>query len=498
MKKLFLCAVALMIASLGFAQVIDTGGEWSPTPKTVAPLSGAAVDANTGLSIQNGNDNKVWVRQAGTFQSVRTYQDDGTGTGGNLTWVMQTGSVQANSGVWNVTEVIQSGTVNQSSTKQEGDYNEAITRQGQIITASAGNKALIRQGVADQAEYNFAAIDQDGDENQARIRQTYDNSDAWTQQVGNNNKSLVLQNAGPNGTDGHYAMNEQLGDRNEAYIKQRGLGGRNTATRNQEGDDNKGQQNQITDALMGSAGNRAGMMQGLLGLNYNLVPLVMDLYSGPNPISGIDNNQSFWTSSWQSFGAEGVQIQTGHENAADMAQSGGSVGASNYGEQLQADDNNDAAMIQNHYGSGGINYAKQEQEASSNYVGLAQTGSCMKSLQTQIGNGNNALSSQRGEGHLLNVHQRGDGNYATTAQAGLENTALVVQRDGQSYSVEQNIGLFGYLNLSAGGNQADILQLGPNGNFETDGIDCYFDPQLIPAVINDIPDLIIDDICGGC
>ena len=495
MRKVIFCAIALMLGGMTYAQVTDTSGDTSPNVKTSGVLP-VAVGANTGLSIQNGDDNKVRVRQAGTSQDVYTHQDNGSGIGGNLAYIMQTGDVSATSGVENKASLEQSGTENQSTTLQEGDFNEAITRQGKVIDdGSTGNKALIHQGTAQQAEGNYAAIDQDGDNNQARTQQTYDNSDAWTQQVGDDNKSLVLQNAGPNGTDGHSAMVEQLGNRNESKVTQEGLGGRNTSTLWQWGDDNKAVQAQTTTAAAGDPGNRAGMQQGSDNVFLN-TPLVDAVFA---PINAIDpENVPVYGNSLESYGAIGFQTQGGYDQAADMLQFGGSVGDSNYGEQEQlAGHNNEAAMVQGHTGDGGENYAKQEQRGNSNYAGLAQSGSGMKALQTQHGHDNYALSSQRGESHKLNIHQRGGENWATTAQGGLANIALVVQKHGQSYSVEQNLDL-GRFDLSAGANQADILQLGPDGNFATDGIDCYFDAQLIPDPINNIPDLVIDPICGDC
>ena len=498
MKKLMLSAAALMCATVMFAQndpiTADDGVSTSPdyVASGVAPV---ATGANTGKSVQNGNANMVQVRQAGTSQDVYSHQDDGSGLGGNLATIMQTGAVSSASGVANKANLMQSGTNNQSRTKQEGDENISITRQGRNgDDGSEGNKAAIRQGTGQQAEYNYAAIDQDGDNNQARTQQTYDNSDAWTRQTGDLNKSQVVQNAGPNGTDGHSALVEQEGDRNESSVAQSGLGGRNESTSLQIGDDNKAVQSQTTDALAGSAGNRAGMKQGVKSpYNWDNTPLVGGLFA---PINGIDSeNVPVFGSTLASYGAIGFQTQTGHENAADMVQIGGSIGDSNYGEQDQVGDNNDAAMVQGHIGAGGENYAKQEQDGSSNYAGLAQSGSGMKALQTQYGNDNMALSSQRGESHKVNVHQRGDENWATTAQGGLGNVALVVQYDGQSYAVEQNLDL-GRFDISAGGNQADIMQQGPAG--DAAAIDCYFDPQLVPPTIPEIPELVIDPICTGC
>lgn len=229
MKKVILCAAALMFGTVAMAQVSGTpmGGGSQPAVTPVAALPGAAAGANTGQSIQNGNDNKVRVRQAGTSQSVLTNQSDGSGTGGNLAQVTQIGLVQSGSGELNLAEVQQQGSANQTTLLQQGDYNEAITRQGSNDDASSGNKARIQQGAvgAQQAESNYAAIDQDGTNNQAQTDQRYDNSDAWTIQVGDANKSMVYQSAGPNGSSGHDALTEQYGNNNESSIHQGNGGG---------------------------------------------------------------------------------------------------------------------------------------------------------------------------------------------------------------------------------------------------------------------------------
>ena len=261
MKKFILTAAALTFGVFAYAQ--DIAG--SPTAGYVAPLPGAGAGANTGLSEQYGNAQRVRVRQAGTEQSVYTRQDNGTGSGGNMAEVRQTGSVTNASGFRNAAEVLQSGTTNSSLTLQEGDLNNAVTRQGQTNTASADNKAYIRQGVANQAEGNRAAIDQDGNRNRASILQTYDNSDAWTRQNGDDNKSMITQDAGPNGTDGHEGWNYQTGNSNESTIMQSGAGGRNVAQNIQAGDFNKIKQIQVTTATAGQAGNTAVARQGSIG-----------------------------------------------------------------------------------------------------------------------------------------------------------------------------------------------------------------------------------------
>ena len=128
MKKVVLSAMALMIGAAMVAQV-DTSGDVAPAyaPSNVAP---SAAGANTGLTQQDGTNNKIRVRQAGTSQDVYSVQGNGLGNGGNLAKVMQTGAVNTTSGIANKANVFQLGTANQSNTIQEGDENKAITKQG--------------------------------------------------------------------------------------------------------------------------------------------------------------------------------------------------------------------------------------------------------------------------------------------------------------------------------------------------------------------------------
>ena len=378
-------AVAVLIGAVGFSQVTDSSGNVSPSPNVISALPGAGAGANTGLSVQYGNAQKVRVRQAGTSQSVYTYQDNGSGTGGNQALVRQTGAVGPNSGVGNAADTRQSGTTNSSITRQEGDYNESVTLQGQQDDSSTGNKALIRQGVANQAEGNYAAISQDGNNNQASTQQTYDNSDAWTQQTGDDNKSMINQDAGPNQTDGHYAMNEQEGNRNESFIGQSGAGARNFARTIQGGNDNQAKQMQVATDGAGGTGNDAGIDQGIDGSRRNIASEAITQWSF---IAGnVDSNASALSYVPPTEGNKAKQTQVGSGNSAGIFQLGGSVGYSNYGEQEQDGADNKAGMVQTHYFDGDeSNYAKQDQDGSGNTAGLAQEGSSHQSLQNQQGN----------------------------------------------------------------------------------------------------------------
>ena len=56
----------------------------------------------------------------------------------------------------------------------------------------------------------------------------------------------------------------------------------------------------------------------------------------------------------------------------------------------------------------------------------------------------------------------------------------------------------GNITQSGTGNMADVLQLGPNGNWSTDGEACYFpDPKPLNCP-DPLPPVVINDPCPGC
>lgn len=492
MKKIILCAGALMVGTFAFAQVSGAS-----QAGTAASLPGAPSSANVGESVQNGNDNKVRVRQAGTSQSVLTNQNDGLGTGGNLGQIIQTGSVSSLSGELNLAELNQSGSNNISLTEQQGDQNNAITNQGQNDLESADNKARIQQGDGNLAESNFAAIDQDGTGNEATTYQTYDNNDAWTKQVGEENLSYIRQNGGPDGSTGHIAQVDQEGDGNLSLVNQSGQGGRNQAYTRQLGDNNVASQTQNTIAMSGGEGEGAMINQGDSALFANVGATLNNPQNNGNLYSALQGLDDISNGPLNAGSTSGIafQIQTGKMSEAEIHQFGDGT-ASNYAEQRQEGWDQDALIVQNAYGSvtSGNNYAKQHQRDDNNDAAISQSGADHKAYQFQDGKRNLALSTQRGNGgNKVNTYQFGNDNKVTTAQKGIDNRALVVQRSGQSYVVEQNLAG----GFSQGGNQADIMQLGPNGNFATDGMNCMFMDELTPGTTPDIS-LEIGDICPDC
>jgi len=485
MKNVILCAAALVFGTVAFAQV---GG--APTANTPVTNMSANPNANIGESVQTGNENKVRVRQAGSRNSVYTNQDDGSGTGGNLGIIMQTGDVGPLSGFANAAELRQSGSVNESTMVQAGNRNNAITLQGQGGApgddASSGNKARIQQG-SGLAEFNFAAIEQNGATNQATTVQGFDNNDAYTIQDGDRNGSMIVQNGGPDDTAGHNALNEQYGNDNQSAIDQRGAGARNNARTIQVGNSNQAKQIQNTIASNGAQGEKGLINQGDDATFQNVAQTLdnQNLYTELSAISNIN----FGGNGGTSTGSVAYQTQNGKMSAAEIHQFDDGISGGNYAEQLQDGWNQDALITQNAAGNAtGNNYARQEQHNDNNEAAIGQVGINNKAYQFQDGKRNLALSAQAGNGNLVNTHQFGNDNVAHTEQRTVGNRALIVQRGGQSYSSSQ-IGRR---------NQVDALQLGPNGNFDTDGVICDFDMEIPYDMDFDVPDLTIDNICPDC
>jgi hypothetical protein len=482
MKKVIFCAIALMLGGMTYAQY---GPQYVGPTETSAlqpALPGAAVGANTGLSIQNGLDHKVRVQQAGTEQSAYSFQDNGSGSGGNLADIGQMGHMSDDSGVQNAADVIQSGDINQSTTMQRGDYNSAVTKQG-LNYASIGNKGFIEQGMMnhEHATNNTAKLEQDGADNQGVIYQTYDYNDAWTVQDGERNNSFVRQIADPHMTAGHYAYTKQIGADNENTIMQNGMGTEglaNWAWAYQTGSENKSHQSQINTGLAGSEFvnyamvDQGAFQEGLLTVG-NITALTILDSKVVEKLAGL----STFTS-----GSLAFQNQNGDDLDAEVHQ----FGKDSYSEQNQTGSGNDAFVIQDSNGESG-HYARQDQDGTNSFATLGQFGNGNRAWQRQLDDDNIVVSSQIGHNNKLNTYQDGDGNRGNTIQHGKDNLALLTQRGGHSYSIVQH----------GQGNQADILQLDGLGDFTADYINCSFENPIDAPIMNDIPELIIDPICNG-
>ncbi|AEH00144.1 curlin [Lacinutrix sp. 5H-3-7-4] len=500
MKKVILGASALLFTGAIFAQSpvsqddlkVQNGSNSVDTQVAVDYATG---NGNTGEAIQTGNTNKLQVMQAGTNQSSYSVQADGTGTGDNRARIWQTGEVSAASGVGNAADVRQMGSGNQSTTLQEGDLNEAVTRQGMKDGgASGGNRALIHHGTGQQGEMNYAMIEQDGQDNRAKTRQQFDNNQARTVQEGDDNVAGVFQNSGPDGSDGNTAIAEQYGDENVTRIDQDGS--RNKAHSVQEGDLNISNQYQTGDD------NTALVDQGAdvnpindFGASQSDLDAFIVTYSDAGYTDGTDNT------GMGSTDARALQVQDGDANTGYIGQWGDSSEDSDYAEQNQTGDNNVAYIAQNAHGvsNGGANYGRQDQTGDVNGAILGQNGRNHLAYQRQYGDGNIVSSSQKGDSNLVSTYQSGDENVAFTGQRGLANQTLIVQKSGiadgsgHSFKASQNIPD----GMSNGGNTISVLQLGPNGDLMNDGENCDFQEMETLITPGGPGSFDLDAPCGG-
>ena len=495
MKKVIFGAAALLFSGALFAQVSQSSLRAVDATDSADAQLGvdlATDDGNYGEAIQTGNVNKLQVLQAGTNQSTYSVQGDGLGTGDNRARIWQTGDVSGISGVDNAADVRQLGSGNQSSTLQEGDSNEAVTRQGMKDGGLSGdNKAYINHGTAENGEFNYAMVEQDGQANSAWTVQSWDNNEARTVQEGDNNMSGIRQKSGPNGSDGNSALNEQYGDMNSSKIYQDGHN--NYAQAAQKGDSNKADQKQDGDfngAYVDQGQNLYGITDGLTGpaLDFYADPLATQGAGGPDSQAGI-----------------AIQRQTGDSNFAYASQYGSDDEASNHAEQYQVGNGNQAAIDQNANGiaNGGANYARQDQTGDVNISYTGQNGRDHMAYSRQDGDFNIALASQKGNANLVSTYQSGEDNWAVSGQRGHDNQTLIVQKNdgisgGHSFKASQNID-DAYAN---GNNTIQVLQLGPSGDINGIHEGCDFQDAATPGMPSGVDGFDLDAPCtpgtSGC
>jgi len=428
MKKVILSAAALMCGAIMFGQ--------TPLPTQVTPNPLAPVGANAAEANQTGNGQLLKIKQIGYFNSAKTTQGDGTGAGMNEALIDQLGG-NLIPGKGNTGEVKQLGTENEGAIVQKSSDNKARVDQGQTDHGSSVNKARIEQGVVHGLNAvgtgNVGYIAQDGVDNSAKTIQINDNNDAWTDQDGNHNQAQIRQtstnaptsNTATTGDEGQTAKVVQHGNINASWVDQDGRGAGNEAYTTQVGNNNIAVQKQFSTVDWLLHGNTATIEQGPLGHLSNY--------------------------------AYATQDQEGINQDATIKQYNGDIDSRNRARQYQRGNANDAKITQTMDNSGhGMNYANQDQNGVLNDADLVQNGKNNKAYQVQHGNRNKVDSDQHGNGNKLNTYQYGDKNYALTQQNHDYNAALIVQYDGQSAVLTQS----GY------DNSANIFQAGPNGGHE--------------------------------
>ena len=481
MKKVIFSAAALMIGAVALGQTTSVSSEadFQGTPLTSPIINTATIEnadivgtgsapgnSNTGHSVQSATipaaGNSMKARQEGEKNSIVGFQ---TGAS-NLVSMRQTGNVNGNaadSGEANKIYSDQIGVGNDGRLEQQGDFNQAILVQDNTAFAGTlGNRADIQQGTADQAEKNFAAVDQFGDDNEAKVLQTFDNSDAFVIQSGERNAVEINQRADPENSQGHEALVEQFGNDNSALVNQNadGMKGRNYARVFSFGDNNQSEQTQTTNS--NTRGNTALVNQGV---DASIGGSLFNSAEYAN-IVAIDNVMNAGANQASSY-SQAIQDQKGHDNVAESHQFGAGTSAINgdYTMQVQDGEDNEAYAFQNAYGTatGRGNSADTFQQGDDNYVATGQNGRNNDVVVSQMGSDNSAIGTQRGRDHVMDLRQNGDHNAIEASQRGLGNSMVITQNGGHSWHADQDVPG----GLPNGGNSLDVIQTGPTGALGT-------------------------------
>ncbi len=419
MKKLMLCAGALLIGAVAFAQtprIADnlTNHGNANTSDVQQGTDGYSADYQKARVRQLGGLNSAYIRQAGVALNVDQ---------GNSADIYQVGS--GNNG-----DLDQNGFNNRGLIMQAGDVvngavedsNNAVLTQGGNDNGSIDNIGIIQQGdptiddVEFGAEGNNAVLTQDGTSNAGRITQLFDRNDATVSQNGDSNIVDVLQDARNDLSDGMEANVVQDGNSNVGVVDQAPSAdvvddsGRSVATLNQFGNENRALQVQRSTATEGEAGETGVINQG-------------------------DSDGAV------SNGATAIQDQRGKGDYAEINQSGSGVSDDgDYAKQRQKGGYNVAVATQDN--STGVasegNFSFQDQDGWDNQSYNTQLGLGNKAQTKQVGNNNITNTDQDGDSNFASITQMWSNSVANTNQLGGYNHALVNQMEGQSSIVNQN------------------------------------------------------------
>ncbi len=463
MKKMILCAAALMIGGVAMAQ--STDGIQTAANNSTNPTANAA-------EVTQGTDGdadyqKVRVVQIGATNSVVTNQDgtpvspmNGGGTLlANSADVLQVGNDNAaevdQNGIGNLGSISQAGLNGAAFPDGDGlviEGNAAILNQNNDGTlGDEGNTGILVQGVsgvddvAFGAEANEAVLTQDGSANKGRIVQLYDRNDAVVSQTGSGNISDVAQDSQADLSDGQEAAVTQSGADNVSVVDQApnasiagSDSGRSIATTNQTGNSNRAKQEQRSTAVQGQTGETAT----------------------------INQNADY---------AQAIQVQSGNSSVATINQSGkGTADAADYAKQRQTGGNHTATATQTRtdgHGSVG-NFSFQDQSGWDNIATNVQDGFDNKAQSKQVGNNNKVDITQTGDNNAALTIQMGNESFASTTQSGGGNMAYAVQQNGQSANISQ----------AGWGNEAAVFQSNADiqsGTMMTFGTRYQFDTPSI-------------------
>lgn len=288
--------------------------------------------------------------------------------------------------------------------------------------------ALLFTAGAAFAQSNNAALNQDGDNNEASI-----------EQLGTTNSAELNQGFDGQGQNGAFAEIYQEGAENEASLNQRAWG-------------NNGNEHEISQLGIGNSAEA-------------------DIYNGNNG---------------------GLLVQEGFENSARMVQSGSGheslilqSGAENYAQsRATGGSGNQTAIVQGVPGGlmpgiGGPSFDGPQLQniqgpaplvSADNAATLKVDGSDNMAGILQIGLGNNAGSNPQWSGDL-GIEVVGDGNISGIAQLGIENDATISVMGNSNVALIAQMGSTntGSVIQDGSGNTAVIVQDGGGFGLPVDG-----------------------------
>lgn len=403
------------------SSVLQDGDRNSSTLNQISGTTPSLLIANVN---QNGDDNSSMLTQTGADNSASLLQDGDR----NASMINQ-------SGVGGNVEVEQFGNENDSFVTQESGAT-AIVRQeeGSSINARPrtdrggepvrANYSTINQGAG--ATGARAEVDQSGELNLSRVSQNGGASQAEVEQRGIFNESTVNQTGA---SIASVYQGGAYGD-NRSVVNQNVSGA--SATVDQRADrtdptyfptnDSTITQDAAATADVGQLGQQnvsnVAQLGGSAGATATVRQTNTNAAAGAGDINSSIVNQSALTTAFVE--------QIGEGNTSTVDQTGGSSVAraadiAQYGNDSistleQGGSNNEASLLQ--LAGSSFNESNILQTGSNGLVEVTQGGSGHLSNVTQGGTANSAFVNQSGSGHTSTISQGGSTNTATVTQSG--------------------------------------------------------------------------------
>ncbi|WP_273677406.1 hypothetical protein [Erythrobacter fulvus] len=308
-----------------------------------------------------------------------------------------------------------------------------------------------------QSADNSAIVDQDGTNHNATITQSTLLAQAEIRQTGNNQRGTITQSAAGypgvlnDGSDlGAGALIQQDGENNQARIRQEGDYGETVFLSSLNPDLFNGEL-QLAEAVQDGVGNNSDIWQ--LGrtnfartLQFNSFNNAEVLQSGRNTVArstqdGIGNNARLWQGSFSQIAISALDVfQAGDFNQSFNVQRGtgdtpnparvpfalvNQIGNSNLSNLVQ-DGSDDVAFV-DQIGNSNQSFIDQLPGGVSNEADINQEGDNLISNLTQSGTDGFAELFQSGTLNQANVTQGGVSNSSTVTQGGTGNVANVFQ-----------------------------------------------------------------------